>query len=60
MEELRASITFLEAVYQHISQSLEWDQVIPLACTAYNFVPGENSNEAPFFLMFGRDPVSYP
>ena len=36
---------------------LEWDQVIPLACAAYNFMPSESSKEAPFFLMFGRDPV---
>ena len=36
---------------------LEWDQVIPLACAAYNFMPNESLKEAPFFLMFGRDPV---
>ena len=40
---------------KHISQMLEWDQVIPLACAAYNFMPSESSKEAPFFLMFGRD-----
>ena len=22
---------------KHVSKSLEWDQVMPLACTAYNF-----------------------
>ena len=44
-------------LYKHISQTLEWDQVIPLACAAYNFMPSESLTEAPFFLMFGRDPV---
>ena len=42
---------------KHISQTLEWDQVIPLACAGYNFMPSESSKEAPFLLMFSRDPV---
>ena len=36
---------------------MEWDDLIPLACAAYNFMPNEHSKESPFFLMFGRDPV---
>ena len=45
---------FLKAcLSKHISQTLEWDQVIPLACATYNFMPSESSKEAPFFLMFG-------
>ena len=49
---------FLKAcLSKHISQTLEWDQVLPLACAAYNFMLGESSKEAPFILMFGRDPV---
>ena len=36
---------------------LEWDDLVPLACAAYNFLPNEHSKESPFFLMFGRDPV---
>ena len=36
---------------------LEWDDLVPLACAAYNFIPNEHSKESPFFLMFGRDPV---
>ena len=49
---------FLKAcLSKHISQTLEWNQVIPLACAAYNFMPSESSKEALFFLMFGRDPV---
>ena len=36
---------------------LEWTEVLPLACVAYNFLPNEHSHESPFFIMFGRDPV---
>ena len=49
---------FLKAcISKHISPQLEWDDLIPLACAAYNFMPNEHSMESPFFLMFGRDPV---
>ena len=49
---------FLKAcLSKHISSKLEWDDVVPLACTAYNFMPNENSRESPFFLMFARDPI---
>ena len=40
---------------KHISTNKEWDEVIPLACAAYNFMPNEHSRESPFFLMYGRD-----
>ena len=40
---------------KHVSTRLEWDDVIPLACAAYNFTPNEHSKENPFFLMFGRE-----
>ena len=47
---------FLKAcISKHISPQLEWDDLVPLACTAYNFIPNEHSKELPFFLMFGRD-----
>lgn len=47
---------FLKAcISKHISQQIEWDDVIPLACAAYNFLPNEHSKESPFFLMFGRE-----
>ena len=50
--------TFLKAcISKHISPQLEWDDLVPLACAAYNFLPNEHSKESPFFLMFGRDPV---
>ena len=49
---------FLKAcMAKHITAQLEWDDVIPLACAAYNFFPNEHSRESPFFLMFGRDPL---
>ena len=34
---------------------MEWDDVVPLACAAYNFLPNEHCKESPFFLMFGRE-----
>ena len=49
---------FLKAcISKHIAPRLEWDDLVPLACAAYNFIPNEHSKESPFFLMFGRDPV---
>ena len=49
---------FLKAcISKHLAPQLEWDELIPLACAAYNFMPNEHSKESPFFLMFGRDPV---
>ena len=49
---------FLKAcIAKHVSSQLEWTNVIPLACAAYNFLPNEHSKEFPFFLMFGRDAV---
>ena len=49
---------FLKAfIAKHVAPQLKWDVLIPLACAVYNFIPNEQSNESPFFLMFGRDPV---
>ena len=42
-----------------MSPQLEWDDLVPLACAAYNFIPNEHSKESPFFLMFGRDPFLF-
>ena len=48
---------FLKAcMSKHIAPTKEWDEVVHLACAAYNFFPNEHSKESPFFLMFGRDP----
>ena len=55
IEEFHA---FLKAcILKHISSQFELDDLVPLACAAYNFIPNEHSKESPFFLMFGRDPV---
>ena len=35
--------------------NLEWDDILPLAATAYNWFSNEYSNEPAFFLMFGQD-----
>ena len=43
---------------KHISNNLEWDDVIPMATAAYNFFPHTPSRERPFFLRFGRDPLT--
>ena len=49
---------FLKAcIAKHIVSQLEWDDIVPLACAAYNFLPNEPSRECPFFLMFGRNPL---
>ena len=49
--------TFLKAcLAKHVGHELEWDEVCPIATAAYNFLPSEHSREAPFFIMFGRDP----
>ena len=49
---------FLKAcIAKHIAPQLEWDDIVPLACAAYNFLPNEHSRESTFFLMFGRDPL---
>ena len=49
---------FLKAyISKHISPQLEWDDLVPLACAAYNILPSKHSKESPFFLMFSRDPV---
>ena len=44
-------------ISKHITPQVEWDDVVPLACAAYNFLPNEHSKESPFFLMFGRDAI---
>ena len=47
---------FLKAcLAKHISKTLQWSDVVEIACSAYNFFPNEHSRESPFFLMYGRD-----
>ena len=37
---------------------VEWDKLVPVVVSAYNFFPCQSSKESPFILMFGRDPVT--
>ena len=49
---------FLKAcTSKHITPQIEWDDVVPIACVVYDFLPNEHSKESPFFLMFGRDAI---
>ena len=46
-------------IAKHIrGTDVEWDDLIPLAVSAYNFFPCQSSKESPFVLMFGRDPIT--
>ena len=51
---------FLKAcIAKHIhGTDLEWDKLVPLVVSAYNFFPCQSSRESPFVLMFGRDPIT--
>ena len=41
-----------ECISKHMVNSLEWDDILPLAAAAYNWFPNEHSKEHAFFLMF--------
>ena len=50
---------FKACIAKHIcGGGVEWDELVPLAVTAYNFFPCQSSKESPFVLMFGRDPIT--
>ena len=50
---------FKACIAKHIRGSgVEWDEVVPLAVSAYNFFPCQSMRESPFMLMFGRDPMT--
>ena len=49
---------FKACIAKHIrGGGVEWDELVPLAVSAYNFFPCQSSKELPFILMFGRDPI---
>ena len=56
-QERGFSQLFESCLSRRVSSKLEWDDVVPLACVAYKFMPNENSRETPFFLIFTRDPI---
>ena len=50
---------FKACIAKHIhGGGVEWDELVPLAVSAYNFFPCQSSKELPFMLMFGRDPIT--
>ena len=50
---------FKACIAKHIRGiGVEWDELVPLAVSAYNFFPCQSSKELPFILMFGRDPIT--
>ena len=50
---------FKACVAKHIRGNVaEWDEVVPLAATAYNFFLCQASKESLFVLMFGRDLIT--
>ena len=50
---------FKACIAKHVrGQEVEWDELVPLAVSAYNFFPCQSSKESPFLLMFGRDPIT--
>ena len=42
-----------ECISKHMVNNLEWDDILPLAATTYNWFQNEHSKEPAFFLMFG-------
>ena len=50
---------FKACIAKHIhGEGVEWDELVPLAVSTYNFLPFQSSKESPFVLMFGRDPIA--
>ena len=50
---------FKACVAKHIrGNAAEWDKVVLLAATAYNFFPCQAAGESPFVLMFRKDPIT--
>ena len=49
---------FKACIAKHIhGGGIKWDELVPLAVSAYNFFPCQSGKELPFVLMFGRDPI---
>ena len=50
---------FKVCIVKHIrGGGVEWEELVPLVVSAYNFFLCQSSKESPFFLMFGRDPIT--
>uniref|UniRef100_A0A7I4YT76 RNA-directed DNA polymerase n=1 Tax=Haemonchus contortus TaxID=6289 RepID=A0A7I4YT76_HAECO len=53
----RANKTILRMLKKRGGITSEWDEVIPHVVYAYNISPHEATNESPFFILHGFDPV---
>ena len=42
---------------KYMCDRYSWDQLLHIVVGAYNFLPQCTTQESPFFLMFGRDPL---
>ena len=50
---------FKACIAKHIhGGGVKWDELVPLAVSAYNFFPCQSSRESPFVSIFGRDPIT--
>ena len=50
---------FKACIAKHIhGGGVEWDKLVPLVVSTYNFFLCQSSKESPFVLMFGRDPIT--
>ena len=50
---------FKACITKHIrGGGVEWDELVPLAVSAYNFFPCQSTKESPFVLMFSRDLIT--
>ena len=50
---------FKACIAKHIhGGGVEWDELVPLAVSTYNFFLCQSSRESPFVLMFGRYPIT--
>ena len=50
---------FKACIAKHIrGGGVEWNELVPLAVSAYNFFPCQSSKESPFVLMFSRDLIT--
>ncbi|EYC05399.1 hypothetical protein Y032_0082g1560 [Ancylostoma ceylanicum] len=55
----RANQTLIKMLKKKGGITTEWDELVPHVLYAYNITPHEATNESPFFILFGFDPV-YP
>ena len=45
-------------IAKHMTNGLEWDQIMAMATAAYNYFPNMSAKESAFSLMYERDPVN--